>query len=214
MLDQQCRTLSRPALDGVGRWLFRRGVKAAWVTANGWLLGIGACVAVGFRLWPVALVAWLMNRLMDGVDGAVARQEGATDRGGFLDLMADFSIYSGFVVALALAIPADRMASLVLLFTYYLSGAALLAATGLLDRAGYARSDERSIHFQGGLAEGVETTVAYVLIVVMPARATLIEWIFATMVFITALQRVVWACRALGVTRRVAVVDSPSSNVA
>ena len=197
MLDRRVRTLSRPVLDRVGQWLFGRGVKAIAVTGVGWMLGVVACVAIGFGLWALALVAWLLNRVMDAIDGAVARREGATDRGGYLDLMADFSIYSGFVVAVAVVLPAARMASVVLLFTYYLSGAALLAASGLLDRTGATRRDERSIRFLGGLAEGVETTVAYVLITIAPSRAALFEWIFAAMVLITAIQRIVWASRAL-----------------
>ena len=197
MLDQRVRSLSRPLLDRVGEWLSRRGVRATTVTGVGWTIGVVACVAVGLRYWVLALVAWLLNRLIDGIDGSVARREGATDRGGYLDLMADFSIYSGFVVAVAVVTPAARLASVVLLFTYYLSGAALLAASGLLDRTGAARRDERSIRFLGGLAEGVETTIAYVLIIVVSSHAALIEWSFAAMVLVTAIQRVIWASRAL-----------------
>ena len=197
MLDQRVRSLSRPLLDRVGAWLSRRGVRASTVTGVGWTIGVVACVAIGLGWWVLALVAWLVNRVMDGIDGSVARREGATDRGGYLDLMADFSIYSGFVLAVAVAMPSARLASVVLLFTYYLSGAALLAASGLLDRAGAVRRDERSIRFLGGLAEGLETTIAYVLIIVVSSHVALIEWTFAAMVFVTAVQRVVWASRAL-----------------
>jgi phosphatidylserine synthase len=196
----------------VGGWLFRRGVSAKAVTGAGWTIGVVACVAVRLGFWVLALVAWLLNRVIDGIDGAVARREGATDRGGYLDLMADFSIYSGFVVAVAVAMPAARLASAVLLFTYYLSGAALLAASGLLDRTGAAGRDERSIRFLGGLAEGVETTIAYVLIIVASSRAALIEWVFAAMVFVTAIQRVVWASRALTPSAPIEVPSARPTN--
>ncbi|MEO9181173.1 MAG: CDP-alcohol phosphatidyltransferase family protein, partial [Acidimicrobiales bacterium] len=83
VLDQRVRALSRPFLDRVGGWLFRRGVSATAVTGIGWVLGVVACVAVGFRFWLLAFAAWLLNRLMDAIDGAVARREGATDRGGY-----------------------------------------------------------------------------------------------------------------------------------
>lgn len=162
----------------------------------------------------LALVAWLLNRVMDGLDGAVARNEGATDLGGYLDLMLDFSVYSGFVVAVAVALPATRLASVVLLFTYYLSAAALLAASGLLDRRGVAGRDERSIRFLGGLAEGVETTITYVLITVLPSRATIIEWVFAAMVLITAVQRMLWASRAVAPAPPTRVVATPPTNAA
>ena len=53
-------------------------------------------------------------------------RRGATDLGGFLDLLADFSIYGGFVVAVGVAVPEARLACLVLLLTYYVSGTAFL----------------------------------------------------------------------------------------
>ena len=79
-----------------------------------------------------------------------------------------------------------------LLATYYLSGTAFLALSSLLERRGEAdarprRSDGRSLLFVGGLAEGTETVLAYVAFCLLPAHAeTVIAWIFAAMVAITA----------------------------
>ncbi len=197
MFDRRARELCRPILDGAGGRLAQLGVRANALTGVGWLVGAGACVAVSQRQWTVALVAWLANRVIDGLDGALARRRGATDLGGYLDLLADFSVYAGFVVALAFAEPATRAAAVVLLFSYYLSGTALLAGSALLDRRGVSRGDDRSINFLGGLAEGLETTVVYIVILVVPASATWVEWFFAAMVFVTALQRVDGVRRAL-----------------
>lgn len=177
--------------------LSRLGVSANALTGIGWLAGVGACVAVGFRLWALALVGWLVNRLFDGLDGAVARRCGVTDMGGYIDLLADFSIYAGFVVALAFVEPATRMASVALLFSYYLSGTALLAASSLLDRRGIDRLDDRSIKLLGGVAEGLETTVIYVMIMLAPSNAQWLEWTFTVMVLVTVAQRVMWTRRAL-----------------
>ena len=103
--------------------------------------------------------------------------------------MADFSIYGGFVVAAAIAEPDARVACLVLLGTYYLSGTAFLALSSVLERRGEAaRADlagGRSLVFVGGLAEGTETVVAYVLICLMPQHLAVIAWIFAAAVAIT-----------------------------
>ncbi len=53
----------------------------------------------------MALVLWLGNRIIDGLDGAVARQgAGPTRFGAFIDLMADFDIYGGVVAAVAYAL--------------------------------------------------------------------------------------------------------------
>lgn len=197
MFDRRARDLCRPAFERAGGALARRRVSALSVTTTGWLLGVGACVAVGLRWWVLALVGWWANRLFDGLDGALARRVGATDLGGYLDVLADFSIYSGFVVALAVAEPSTRLAGVVLLGTYYLSGAALLTASALLERRGVGDVGDRSLTFLGGLAEGLETVLAYSVILVVPSIASSVEWIFAAMVLVTAVQRVAWVRRAL-----------------
>lgn len=197
MLDRRVRAAARPLLDYVGERLATRGVRANHVTFAGWTIGVAACVAAANRDWALALLLWLVNRLFDGLDGALARQVGATNLGGYLDLVADFSIYAGFIAGVALALPSTRLAGLFLLVTYYLSATALLAGSSLIDRLGVAREDERSLRFLGGLAEGLETTVAYVLITVLPAYAATIEWIFSLMVLITAGQRVLFTTDVL-----------------
>lgn len=190
MFDRRVRVICQPVLDATAGRLAKRGVRANSLTIVGWIFGATACVAVGFKIWVLALVAWLVNRVLDGLDGALARQRGATDFGGYLDLVADFSVYAGFVVALAVAIPGARVASAVLLFTYYLSGTSLLGGCALIDRRGVERTDERSYRFLGGIAEGLETVVAYTIIMVVPAFAARVEWVFAAMVFVTFVQRV------------------------
>jgi len=199
MFDVRIRHVVAPVFDSAGRVLAERGVRPGVLTGVGWLLGVGACVSAGFALWPLALGLWLANRLFDGLDGPVARARGATDVGGFLDVVADFSIYAGFVVGVAVAVPQARLACLVLLAAYYVSGTALLAQSSLLERrrAVATRPDRRSLHLVGGLAEGAETIIVYVLFCLLPASAAGIAWVFAGVVVVTAAQRVVGGVRAL-----------------
>jgi phosphatidylglycerophosphate synthase len=149
------------------------------------------------RLWPLALALWLSNRLLDGLDGAVARLGSPTERGGFLDIVADFSVYGGFVVGVAIGVPAARLACVVLLAAYYVSGTALLALSSLTERRALPGGDERSLRFAGGLAEGTETVLVYVLFCLLPRQAAGIAWGFAAAVGITAVQRVVAGLRLL-----------------
>ncbi len=200
MLDRQVRRLLAPTLDAIGGRLAAAGVRPLAVTGVGWVGGVGACVAVGFGHWTLALVLWLVNRLLDGLDGPIARRRGATDLGGFLDIVADFSIYAGFVLGIAIAVPDARVAALALLAAYYVSGTAFLALSSLVerrrsdpgggDRRGGEIGDERSLRFVGGLAEGTETVVVYVLFCLFPGHAALIAWVFTAAVAITAAQRI------------------------
>ena len=203
MFDRRARELCRPVLDASAARIARLGVSANTLTGVGWLVGVGACVAVTQRQWALALLAWLVNRALDGLDGSLARRRGASDLGGYLDLLSDFSIYAGFVVAFAIAEPSTRLAATVLLFSYYLSGTALLAGSTLLERRGVERFDERSMNLLGGLAEGLETMVAYVVMLLVPSIAAPVEWLFASMVLVTVAQRAQRVRRALTGSRHV-----------
>lgn len=211
MLDIRARRLVAPALDAIGTRLANAGVSPAALTVSGWLVGLGACVAAGANQWTLALGLWLGNRLLDGLDGPVARCRGVTELGGFLDIVADFSIYAGFVLALAIARPDARLAAIALLTAYYLSGTAFLALSSLLERRGKSlpRDDGRSLRFVGGLAEGTETIAVYVAICLFPAHAAVFAWVFAAAVAFTAAQRV-----ALGVHLLRPSVDLDTSNLA
>ncbi len=192
MIDAALRRAAGPALERVGGRLERIGIRPLWLTAGGWLAGVGACVAAGCGVWSLALLLWLANRAADGLDGPVARAVGPTERGGFLDIVADFSIYGGFVAGVAVGVPDARLACVALLVSYYVSGAAFLALSSLVERRGGdldALRDERSLRFAGGLAEGAETVVAYVAFCLWPAGAEAIAWVFTAMVALTALQR-------------------------
>ncbi len=201
MLDAGARRLVSAPLDHIASVLVRQRVRPTTVTAIGWLAGVGACLAVVSGSWTLALVLWLTNRVLDGLDGAVARRVGPTDLGGFLDIIADFSIYAGFILAVAIEVPDARLACTVLLVAYYISGTAFLALSSIQERrraTGHA-DDERSLRFVGGLAEGTETVIVYALFTLLPGHAELIAWVFAAAVIVTAGQRVAEGVRTLRV---------------
>lgn len=197
MLDTRMRRLLAPALDKAGARLADSGLPPLALTGSGWLAGAGACVAVATHHWLLGLVLWLANRVLDGLDGPVARRRGATDLGGFLDIVADFSIYAGFLVAVAVAEPDARLPCVALLTAYYISGTAFLALSSLIERRGTTGGDGRSLRFIGGLAEGTETVAVYVLFCLLPTHAAAIAWAFTAAVAITAAQRVILGVRAL-----------------
>lgn len=198
MLDSRLRTLTAPALDAAGRRLARAGVSPAALTGAGWAAGAGACAATALRAWPVALGLWLANRLLDGLDGPTARAVGRScEAGGFADIVADFSIYAGIILGLAVAVPGARLACVALLTAYYISGTAFLALSSLAERRRARLGDERSLRFVGGLAEGTETIAAYVLLFLLPGHVVVIVWVFSAVVAVTAAQRVVIGARLL-----------------
>ena len=198
MLDARARALYRPGLDRLAERVSGIGISASAVTAAGLAVGVATCVAVALEHWLLALVLWLVNRTLDGLDGAVARHTQPTDLGGMLDFLADFVVYGGFVVAVSIAVPDARVACTVLLAAYLLNNVALLSFASLIEKRQLALGDERSLRFTAGLTEGTETVIAYTAICIFPEHAGSIAWIFAGMVLFTVGQRVALAVRMLG----------------
>jgi phosphatidylglycerophosphate synthase len=198
MLDARLRALAAPVLDRAGRRIAATGLPPTALTAAGWAAGAGACAATALRAWPVAVGLWLANRLLDGLDGPTARAAGsATEAGGFLDIVADFSVYAGVILGLAIAEPTARLACVALLAAYYISGTAFLALSSLAERRRQRLGDERSLRFVGGLAEGTETIAVYILLFLLPGQAVVIVWAFTAAVAITAAQRITLGTRLL-----------------
>ncbi len=79
-----------------------------------------------------ALVAIVFNRLLDGLDGALARRRGLTDAGGFLDIALDFLFYALVPFGFALAAPAENaLAAAWLLLAFIGTGSSFLAFAAL-----------------------------------------------------------------------------------
>ena len=195
VFDSSIRQRLDLPLDRTAAAIETRGVHPNGLTGLGFVVGMGACIAIVAGAWWVALGLWILNRVIDGLDGSLARRVGPTQLGGFLDIMADFAVYSGMVVAIGLAVPEARVAALFVLFGYYLNGAAFLAWSSLVaERAVSAvgtdhEGDERSLNFPAGLAEGFETILAMSLILALPQWTVPLLWGWAFIVGISIAQR-------------------------
>ena len=191
MLDEKLRRGAKPLYEPFVGALARRGVTGDALTGASLVIGVLCLVAIAFGFNVLGLVLWLLNRLLDGLDGEVARLRGETSEfGTFVDIAADFFMYGGFLVALAVQHPDARLALVVLFFAYYLNGSIFLALSGILDKIKAERLTERGLHFRRSLTEGFETIVAGVLFLIFPGHVSLIAWTFAAMVFVSSAQRV------------------------
>lgn len=206
MLDRPVRRLAQPVLAAVVRPLARSGVRPNHLTAAALFVALVAALLAGTGRWVPAAAAWLASRVLDGMDGELARElrDGEVtptrphdpDLGGFLDIMGDFAAYAAVPIGLAVGQPDARLAVAVLLATYYLNGSAFLAFSSIAERRGI-RTDERSFQFLGGLAEGTETIAVHTAMLLWPTSAATIAWVFAAVVGLTVVERVVVTARTI-----------------
>lgn len=202
MIDRSLRVAKERLLEPVALRL-SGVVSPGLLTALSLAGGLGAGVAAGFGLYPLAVACWLMGRLCDGLDGTVARTRGATsDLGGYFDMMGDTVGYAAVPLGIAVA-HADQgvwVWCAVLLATFYLNTMSwtYLAAVAEKRGAGAAAAGElTSVHMPTGLVEGTETIVLYVLMLAFPAQARGWFMVMSALVIFTIGQRIVWAAKAL-----------------
>ncbi|MEP4101788.1 CDP-alcohol phosphatidyltransferase family protein, partial [Paraglaciecola sp.] len=94
MIDPLLNKLLRSPLAIIVKPLIASGITANQVTVAGFILGMLAVPAIISEHFTLALILILINRICDGLDGAIARQTQTSDAGGFLDISLDFIFYS------------------------------------------------------------------------------------------------------------------------
>ncbi len=138
----------------------------------------------------------LASRLADGLDGAVARASQRTDFGGYLDITADFLFYGAIPLAFVLADPAGNgAAGAFLLASFYFNGASFLGFAILAAKRGLESRERglKSFFFSGGLLEGTETILFFVLLCLYPGLCAN-GWVFGALCFATGGLRI-WHAR-------------------
>ncbi len=210
MLDAQARRVLERPLSELARLIDRPFVSPNALTLLGLATGLASAGAAASLAWWWSLALWLFSRAMDGLDGPLARRRQAADpavladrtlAGGFLDITADITVYGATVVGVAVGATrqhdADWLPFLLVLFAYYVNGAAFLAFSSVAERAGRRRDDGRSLSFFGRLAEGGETVAVHSSWLLFPGYAEVIAVVWAGFVALSAVQRIVTGFKAL-----------------
>jgi phosphatidylglycerophosphate synthase len=202
MLDRAAIALLKPGLERIARVLVRAGVGADGVTLFGFGLGLGAAAAIASGAPIAGLALLLASRLMDGLDGAVARLTRPTDRGAFLDIALDFLFYASIPLAFAVADPAaNALPAAVLLAAFIGTGSSFLAFAVLAERRGLKSEDypQKGIYYLGGLTEASETLICFVLMCLWPMHFAGWAYGFAALCVLTTAMRLLGGWRALRV---------------
>jgi phosphatidylglycerophosphate synthase len=192
-----------PLLNRLAGGMARWGLSANAITVTGFLIGMGAWGALALRAYALAVVLILINRLADGLDGAVARRTttppttggGATNLGGFLDIRLDFLFYSGVPFFFAVGQPEEALPAAFLVFSFVGTGSSFLAFAVIAAKVGLTTEarGRKSIYYLGGLTEGAETIGLFVLICLFPEHFAVFAWAFGSLCWLTTGGRILSA---------------------
>jgi len=195
MLDPLLRRIIDPPLNRVGGWIAAGGVSANSLTLAGLLVGLGCVPLLAIEAYGWALVCFLVNRLIDGLDGAVARIRGPTDFGGYADILADLVLYAAVILGFALARPDNAIWAPLLLAGFVGTATSFLGYAIISAKRGESSTlrGRKSFHHDGGLVEGTETIAFLIGMMIFPMYFRYISIVLAISCAITIISRLIAA---------------------
>ncbi len=200
MFDIALRRRLDPAIEYLAGIANRARLSANMLTLSGAIIAIGAGASLAQGQFSLALALITINRILDGVDGAVARINGATAFGGYLDSLADYVFYIAVPLGFAFADPAANMhPAIILLASFILTAVSFLAYAAIAAKSGVAETAHgpKAFIYSKGLIEGGETIFAFATMTIWPSYFAMIAYLLAALCIITVGQRVTMAAQTL-----------------
>jgi phosphatidylglycerophosphate synthase len=199
MFDEPFRARFQSVAEPLVRTLGRTGATPNQITIAAFAIAVLAAAIVGAGHPIAGMVVWLVSRIGDGLDGALARTAGRSSAyGGFLDITLDMAAYGGMVLGFANIHPELPVAWAAVLFGYVLVITTTLALSDAAGVVGRKVSDtDRTFQFTPGLTEAGETNVMYGLWAIFPDHVYWLVWLWVTALGATAMQRIYLAWRVL-----------------
>lgn len=198
MFDGRFRAPIEKAVKPIGNGLRRTGLSPDHLTVLGFLVAIGAAIAIGAGALRLGLLLVVLAALPDLLDGALAKaSDSASQRGAYfdsvMDRVTDALLFGG--VAWYLAVGSDPRLS-VLPF-------AVMAVSSVIS---YQRAKAESLGLQakGGLMERAERIVLLCIGLLFSELLVPILWIMLALTLVTAVQRFVKVWRQAAVAPVVA----------
>lgn len=195
MLDAHVRKIIDPPLNLLGKVIARMGGHANAATIMGLFAGGLAIISISQKYYLCGCIFIVINRLMDGVDGAIARASKITDFGGFLDISTDFVIYAGVIFAFAFSNPEYALWAAFLIFSYIGPMTTFLAFAIMAEKKSICTNihGKKSFYYMGGICEGTETAIAMIGICLFPAWFPEICLVYGILCWLTTAGRIMQA---------------------
>lgn len=194
MLDKYVTPIIKPMLTPIVVLINKSSITANKLTVIGFLVGMFAVPLLALEMWYGALIAIVLNRILDGLDGALARYANqSSSAGGFLDITLDFLFYAAIPLGFILANPAQNaIAGAILLATFIGTGSSFLAFAIAAEKFKLDKPQfkYKSFYYLNGLTEGTETIALFVAFCIWPQHFAIMASLFAAACAITIFTRI------------------------
>ncbi len=156
------------------------------VTIAACFFGLLFCPLLLLELNWAALAALVFSGYLDTLDGSLARQRKlSSPKGAVLDILCDRFVEFSTLLGLFLVAPDTRALPCLLML-----GSILLCVTSFLVVGIFTGNEsEKSFHYSPGIIERTEAFIFFIAMTLWPALFTALGYLFAGLVFLTAILR-------------------------
>ena len=196
MLDTHIRDIIDKPLNNIASLLSKFGIKSNHITFFALIPAIIGVYAIINGVWLLAICMIMLNRLCDGLDGAVARQTKTYDIGAYIDIVFDFIFYASIPMAFALQNPEQNaIAAIILIFTFMGTGSSFLAYAIFAHKYDISldMKQKKGFYYIGGLTEGTETIACFLLMCIFHDYFIYFAYGYAGLCLLTTITRIIAA---------------------
>ncbi len=194
MIDAQINKIFKPILNVFAKKLLKFNVKPNSITFIGFFFGICCFYFIANQMFIYGAVFLLLNRICDGLDGALARLIGETDIGAFYDIVLDFLFYSLFPLSFIFLDLKNSYSICFLLLSFVATQTTFLASAWIIEKNNLLISDgqKKSFFYAGGITEGFETILCFMMMLFFYDHITYIAYTFGILCWITFTTRILF----------------------
>ena len=199
MFDRQINKILKPTLDVFAKKLSQYKIQANMVTFAGFFFGLCCFYFIVDEMFIHASIFLFLNRFCDGLDGALARLIGPTDIGAFYDIVLDFLFYSLFPISFIFLDIENAYSICFLLLSFVATQTTFLASAWIVEKNKFLISEnqKKSFFYIGGITEGFETIICFIMMILFYNYINYIAYIFGTLCWITFITRVIFIRKLL-----------------
>lgn len=200
MFDKKFIPLTEKVLLPFAKKIVLKGIKADSITIIGFVFGLFAVLSISYNYFTIGFIFILINRVFDGLDGIVARETQASDRGAFLDISLDFVFYALIPMSFAINDPDNNsLAAILLIVSFVGTGSSFLACSVIAERRNFKSNTfpKKGIYYLESFMEGGETIFFFLLMCLLPSFFPIIAYVFTFLCIITWIARLWLGLKAL-----------------
>ena len=199
MIDAKLNNYLRPYLIFLAKIIIKLNISANIITFLGFFFGLCCFYSIINFYFMSALLFLFLNRFCDGLDGTVARLLGPTDIGAFYDITLDFLFYSLFPIAFIFIDIKNTYAICFLLLSFVSTQTTFLASAWIIEKNKtlVSTKQKKSFFYIGGITEGFETIICFILMLFFYESVEIIAYIFGILCWITSISRLIFIKKLL-----------------